>query len=254
MDGLPEDPHRGRWVRSGQRIPSTGVSTPHTPEPSADTNGSRASWLTMRRMTIERGRILLRPADTGLDPQFVRVGWLRFGSTTAPTGAGLDEEALPGSRAALPQLARSESRPRRRLGQKRRSRSARARSQTRDCQAPFARTLSPRMHSEGLAAFHVCGLSSCVAILGFSLCDFRSRNAASGLGRSWRIASWKRHLQLLGKLPVLFLLGLSSFIFLIRLSGVLSFCHLFLHLISNRTPTAPTTRRIKLFRTLIVPI
>jgi hypothetical protein len=62
-----------------------------------------------------------------------------------------------------------------------------------------------------LAAFRVCGLSSCVAILGFSLCDLRSRNTASGLGRSRRIASWKRHLQLLGKLPVLFLLGLSSF-------------------------------------------
>jgi hypothetical protein len=207
----------------------------------------------MRRMTIERGRILLRPAGTGLDPQFVRVGWLRFGSTTAPT-ALVSSGAPPGSQAALPQVARSESRPRRRLGQKRRSRSARARSQTRDCQAPFARTLSPRMHLRRLAAFHVCGLSSCVAILGFSLCDFRSRNAASGLGRSRRIASWKRHLQLLGKLPVLFLLGLSSFTFLIRLSGVLSFGHLFLHLISNRTLTAPTTRRIKLFRTLIVPI
>ena len=58
--------------------------------------------------------------------------------------------------------------------------------------------------------------------------DLGSCDAASRLGCRWRVARGKRHLQFLGKLPVLFLLRLSTLVFVLGFSVSLWFGHLVL--------------------------
>ena len=53
-----------------------------------------------------------------------------------------------------------------------------------------------------------------------------SSNAASGLGCGWRVARRKRHLEFPGKLPVLFLLRVSTLFLLVGFSISLWFGHL----------------------------